>query len=123
MNKRLQIHVLENIRDNGQWTWGWQREILYNAEAVHRLEESPFTNQDYLACMTMLVESGKVVEHRDHDFGTRYSPRCLTVDGLQYLSDVKRPVRQWLVRNWFAVVVASATIVTSVFSIIVGLVN
>ena len=22
MNKRLQIHVLENIRDNGQWTWG-----------------------------------------------------------------------------------------------------
>ena len=22
----------------------------------------PFTNQDYLACMTMLVESGKVVE-------------------------------------------------------------
>ena len=123
MNKRLQIHVLENIRDNGQWTWGWKREILYNSEAVRRFEESPFTDQAYLVCMAMLVESGKVVEHRDHDLGTRYSPLCLTVDGLQYLSDVKRPVRQWLVRNWFAAVIASATIATSVFGIIVGLVN
>ena len=81
MNKRLQIHVLENIRDNGKWTWGWQQEIRLNPEATRRFEGSPFDDQAYLDCTAMLVESGKVVEHRGNEYETRYSPLCLTVTG------------------------------------------
>ena len=120
MNKRLQIHVLENIRDNGQWVWGWKTEILYNTEAHRRFEGSPFNASEYSSCTAMLVESRKVVAHNDHDFGTKYSPLCLTVDGLQYLSDIKHPGREWAKQNWFAVLIASTTMVVSMIGIVVN---
>ena len=115
MDHRLQAHVLENILNNGGWTWGWEREILSNPDALDWFETSNFTRDDYFACTVMLVESSKVVERERHpDNDTTHSPFCLTLDGLQHLKDLQHPVREWLKRNWFATVVAITTSLTAV---------
>ena len=122
MDKRLQIHVLENVRDNGGWRWGWEpgHNIIHNRGALERFQQSRFSREDYFACVVMMSESGKVVTygHPDDDIG--YWPRCLTVEGLQYLRDIKHPVPEWLKRNWFPVVVALITTVVSVSATVVN---
>ena len=119
MDKRLQIDVMENVRDNGKWTWGWQTEILYNEKALARFEDSGFKKEEYLTCTVMLVESGKMVAHRDDNIGSTHSPLCLTIAGLEYLAELKQPQRQWFKRNWFPVTVAVATILLAVAGIVV----
>ena len=118
MNKKLQIHVLENIRDHGAWDWTGELLIYENQEAHLRFEKSGYSAAEYATANIMLVAGGKVVPQ---DMNSRLkSPQCLTVDGLGYLEDLKDPKRRWLQRNWFAVTIASATIALSVAAIIVN---
>lgn len=119
MDRRLQAHVLKNILDNGGWTWGWSREILYNPDALDRFKKSRFTCDDYYTCTVMLVKSSKVVERERHPHidDTTHSPLCLTIDGAQYLKELRHPRWEWLKRNWFATVIATATVATAALNI------
>ena len=122
MDRRLQIHVLENIPDNGTWTWGWQAEIIYNRPALQRFERPGFTRKEYQACTVMLVESRKLVARCDYDIGTTHHPVCLTIDGLEYLSEIKSPRKQWAKRNCFPVTVAVATFLVAAAGIVVDVI-
>ena len=118
MNKKLQIHVLENIRDHGGWSWTGDLLIYENQGAGLRFEQSGYSAAEYATAGIMLVASGKVVAQ---DMNSRLkSPLCLTVDGLAYLEDLKHPNWRWIQRNWFAVIIASATIALSAAAIIVN---
>ena len=137
MDKRLQIHVLENVRDTGGWCWHRDEKgmsIDKNDEAERRFANSGHTQKEYYACTAMLVESGMVVTfpQRQARFsgpdlvvppGLPYEPRCLTVSGLQYLSVIKHPVREWTRSNWFPVLVALATIATAAAGIVVNAIS
>ena len=118
MHKQLQIHVLENIQNGRGWHWSGQT-IVGNDQALRKFENSGYDEEEYFACTIMLIESGKVVAFRYRQTQTNrnplarprseYEPRCLTVEGLQYLADTKHPRQEWAKRNWFAVTVAIFT--------------
>ena len=122
MNKHVQIHVLENIRDHDGWTWGWEPgpNIIGNVQALDRFEKGKFTREEYFRCVVMLSESGKIVTGHDPEAGTEYLPRCLTVAGLHYLREIKHPVREWCKRNWFPMVVAGVTSLTTLGATVVN---
>ena len=44
-------------------------------------------------------------------------PLCLTLDGFEYLFELKHPVLAWFKRNWFVATIATATLGLSAFSI------
>lgn len=118
MDRRLQAHVLQNILNNGGWIWGGEREILDNPAALVHFEDSGFSSVDYYQCTVMLTESSQIVAQDLERYGysdyALYSPFCLTLDGVQHLKDLQRPVREWLKRNWFATVVAITTSLAAV---------
>ena len=131
MDRRLQAHVLENILTNGSWIWSWNlgrdqgRVITGNPQALAKFQASGFTNDEYYTCMVMLTESSKIVAQdleRWEMYYVGYSPMCLTVEGTQYLKELKHPRWEWFKRNWFAVVVATitslATVTATVFNIV-----
>ena len=61
MDRRLQIHVLRNIRDNQGWDWGPGWVMTETGEAAIRFQQSGFTDQEYFGCGLALIASGKVV--------------------------------------------------------------
>lgn len=61
MNRKLQIHVLKNIRDNHGWDWGLGWVMTDYGEAATRFRQSGFTDQEYFSRTLALIASGKVV--------------------------------------------------------------
>ena len=119
MHKRLQIHVLENIADNGGWQWTGDLLIYENPKAAEYFQHSDYSPDEYATVLTMLVASGKVVA-KDRPSRLK-SPECLTVEGLDYLEQLKHPRRTWFKRNAFAATVAVATMTLSIGSIAVSI--
>ena len=115
MDKKLQIHVLENISDHGGWQWSSDTNIVYNKPARLRFEQSDFEAVEYFRATVMLMRSGLVVEQ--HRITSTDNPWCLTVEGLDHLDYLKHPTRRWLQRNWFPVTVAAVTVAVSVAGI------
>lgn len=127
MERRLQAHVLDNILANGGWIWDWNREIINNPEALAQFKVSNFTSVDYYTCTVMLAESSKIVVRNVEHYDAGYAPQCLTVDGVQYLKELRHPVREWLKRHWFATVVAAvtslATVTATAFNVVIRIVG
>lgn len=119
MDKNLQIHVLENILDNGGWQWTGDLLIYENPKANERFRLSTYSPAEYVTALIMLVASGKVVA-KDRPSRLK-SPECLTVEGLDYLEQLKHPRWTWFKRNAFAATVAIATMILSIGSIAVSI--
>ena len=116
MDRRLQIHVLRNIRDNQGWDWGPGWVMTETGEAAIRFQQSGFTDQEYFGCGLALIASGKVVSGLNPGTGleNKRDPRGLTIEGYEYLRKLEHPLRYWMRRNWFPVAVAASTFVASV---------
>ena len=134
MKKRLQIHVLENIRDNGGWVWAIGPAIATNEEVIKRVKESTYTVEEYYHCVVALIESGKIIDNLPRPMLTTqgetgplpkrsYDPMCLTLDGYEYIERLRHPVRYWLKQNWFPATIAAATILTGVASAAIQIVS
>ena len=54
MDKKLQIHVLENISDHGGWEWFAETTIVYNEPARLRFKQSDFEAVEYFRATVML---------------------------------------------------------------------
>ena len=118
MDKRLQIHVLENVYENGGWQWTGDLLIYENPKAASSFKQSGYSPEEYVTALIMLVASGKVVA-KDRPSRLK-SPECLTVGGVDYLEYLKHPKWTWFKRNAFATTVALATITLSIGSIAVN---
>lgn len=115
MNKKLLIHVLENVRDNGEWVWTGDHLLYENERAKLRFEQSGYTTHQYIVAGILLVKSGKMLTSNEE---SRFlPPLCLTLDGFEYLFELKHPVLAWFKRNWFVATIATATLGLSAFSI------
>ena len=115
MNNKLLIHVLENVRDNGSWNWTGDLLLYDNEKARLRFKESGYSAAEYIEAGIVLVRSGKLLSHNEE---SRFSPPlCLTLDGYDYLFELKHPLQVWFKRNGFIAAIAMATIVLSAFSI------
>ena len=58
MNKKLLLHVLENIDDNGGWIWSGDLLLYENERAQLRFEQSGYSAEEYITAGIMLVEIG-----------------------------------------------------------------
>ena len=119
MDKKIQIHALENILENGGWQWTGDLLIYENPKAAEYFQHSDYSPDEYVTVLTMLVASGKVVA-KDRPSRLK-SPECLTVEGIDYLERLKHPCRAWFRRNAFATTVAVATMTLSIGSIAVSI--
>ena len=128
MKKKLQIHVLENVRDNGGWVWAIGPAIANNEEADKRVEKAGYSISEYYNCTVSLIEDGKIVDSLPMPMLTSEgstgplprrssNPECLTIEGYKYINRLKHPVRHWLKQNWFPATIAIATILASLASI------
>ena len=61
MNKKLLIHALENVRDNGEWVWTGDHLLYENERAKLRFEQSGYTTHQYIVAGILLVKSGKML--------------------------------------------------------------
>lgn len=119
MDKSIQTHVLENIADHGGWQWTTGLQVPPNTDAGRRFADSGFGVGEYFACTRAMIASAKVVESTGSY--PSHSPLCLTLEGYELLSDLKKSyVRRWFERNWFAAVVAASTLLTAIASIAVN---
>ena len=128
MDKKLQIDLLENIAQNGGWTWVIGPGIATNEEADLRRRLSGYTNEDYYRCTATLIASGKILtSERLHInqpvLQQTNDPRGLTLDGYAYLEQLRHPLREWIKQNWFPVAVAAITAVLGAGSLAIGFIN
>ena len=109
-SKKMQKHVLETVERFG---------LLYpgNQDAWAAVDSAGYGMEEYSLCCRALIHDGYLVpatEERNNESGpSDRFPECLSVKGQNYLYELQHPILVWLKRNWFAAMIAGATIVAS----------